>query len=248
MASATLSLHDSSILTALFDPESAPTKGPPTEYRGLSLPNISENDFLSMRKEEQEVLRSLDVQSPDASAIHNALAGLTRLIQANPDYPSAYANRAQATRLELQLDEIFTTEARDSSRRLLNDLSEAIRLATPAIASAPISPHQAGILAAAHTHRGLLLLRVADLKTRNLRPVGIGENLEQLESRQIEELASKDFFMGARYGNRTAQQLSVKTNPYAKMCGTIVKEALRKEIAESRPPSKSECVPFSVDR
>lgn len=31
-----------------------------------------------------------------------------------------------------------------------------------------------------------------------------------------------------------AQQISVKTNPYAKMCGSIVREAIQKEILEDR--------------
>jgi hypothetical protein len=43
-------------------------------------------------------------------------------------------------------------------------------------------------------------------------------------------MASRDFFVGGRYGNKIAQQMSVQTNPYAKMCGAIVKEAMRKEM------------------
>ena len=49
---------------------------------------------------------------------------------------------------------------------------------------------------------------------------------------QFEELASRDFSVAGRYGNKTAQQLAIKTNPYAKMCGQIVKEALRQEITD----------------
>jgi hypothetical protein len=47
---------------------------------------------------------------------------------------------------------------------------------------------------------------------------------------RLEEMASHDFFLGGRYGNKAAQQLAVQTNPYAKMCGAIVKEAMRKEV------------------
>ena len=47
---------------------------------------------------------------------------------------------------------------------------------------------------------------------------------------QLEEMASRDFFFGGQYGNEIARQLAVQTNPYAKMCGAIVKEALRKEV------------------
>jgi len=58
------------------------------------------------------------------------------------------------------------------------------------------------------------------------------ESLGGLDSAQLEELASQDFMLGGRYGNKIARQLSVQTNPYAKACGAIVKEALRKEREE----------------
>jgi len=35
--------------------------------------------------------------------------------------------------------------------------------------------------------------------------------------------------MGGRYGNEMARAMSVATNPYAKLCGGIVKEAMRAE-------------------
>jgi hypothetical protein len=56
--------------------------------------------------------------------------------------------------------------------------------------------------------------------------------LTGLSSTALEELASRDFTLGGRYGNKVARQLSVQTNPYAKACGAIVKEALRKEREE----------------
>ena len=46
---------------------------------------------------------------------------------------------------------------------------------------------------------------------------------------RCEELASRDFGVAGRYGHKTAQSLAVKTNPYAKLCGQIVKEALQRE-------------------
>jgi len=46
----------------------------------------------------------------------------------------------------------------------------------------------------------------------------------------FEELASADFAIAGRYGNKTARDLAVKTNPYAKLCGQIVREALQREI------------------
>ena len=54
--------------------------------------------------------------------------------------------------------------------------------------------------------------------------------LRGLSAEALEQMASRDFFFGGRYGDRKAREMSVKTNPYAKMCGAIVKEALRKEL------------------
>lgn len=46
---------------------------------------------------------------------------------------------------------------------------------------------------------------------------------------ELEELASTDFASAARFGDEVAREMSVRTNPYAKMCGAIVKNALREE-------------------
>ena len=48
----------------------------------------------------------------------------------------------------------------------------------------------------------------------------------------LEEMASRDFVMGGRYGNEIARGLAVATNPTAKLCGSIVREAMRKEFGE----------------
>ena len=66
----------------------------------------------------------------------------------------------------------------------------------------------------------------------NLPQPALPPTLDGLSSTALEELAGRDFALGGRYGNKTARQLSVQTNPYAKACGAIVKEALRKERDE----------------
>ena len=47
----------------------------------------------------------------------------------------------------------------------------------------------------------------------------------------FEEAASRDFMMAGRYGNEIGKGLAVSTNPTAKLCGEMVKEAMRKEYA-----------------
>jgi hypothetical protein len=44
----------------------------------------------------------------------------------------------------------------------------------------------------------------------------------------LEEASARDFFMGGRYGNEIGKAMVVHTNPYAKMCGNIVKEVARR--------------------
>lgn len=45
----------------------------------------------------------------------------------------------------------------------------------------------------------------------------------------FEEAASLDFAVGGRFGNEIAKGLAVSTNPTAKLCGQMVREAMKKE-------------------
>ena len=114
---------------------------------------------------------------------------------------------------------------------IARDLEQAISLASPDRPIDPVSTTNASVLAAAHSHRGYLLLLASKSET-NRRLLASIPSLKDVPSGELEELASKDLAVGGRFGNETARQLAVKTNPYAKLCGSIVKEALQKEIAE----------------
>lgn len=130
-------------------------------------------------------------------------------------------------------DALFTPQARDLSSIIFADLGKAINLATPPSPADAISSVQARLLADAHTHRGYILLKAARVKknTKEGTVENVGpDRLVSLGADQLEEMASHDFFLGGKYGNKVAQQMAVQTNPYAKMCGAIVKEAMRKEI------------------
>lgn len=221
MTTSTLSTNDSAVLQALFDAESSPSNSitiasdlPP--FPGN--PGITPEIYSVLNKREQGIIASL--QQPDVSCetVEAATQALTALIDEYPSYPPAYVNRAAAVRLlgELQGEADESTTATATSR-LLGDLGRAITLCSPEMGAESVSPVQARVLADAHTHRGYLLLQEA-------RKGGPAET---------EEMASRDFFLGGKYGNKIAQQLAVQTNPYAKMCGAIVKEALRKEVDAS---------------
>ncbi|KAJ5380813.1 uncharacterized protein N7496_003241 [Penicillium cataractarum] len=251
-----LTNNDAAVLQALFDAESSPSSGVTVDS---SLPpwpatvNISQADFNALKARETQIILKLQTtETPTQETVQSALEELNALLEEYPTYPPAYTNRAQTLRLladlqynqrhtdaepsrtETNTDEsLFTPEAADLSSRIFADLGKAITLATPASPADPISSVQARLLADAHTHRGYLLLKAARVKkTRSEREVeNVGpERLRGHSADRLEEMASRDFFFGGRYGNKVAQQLAVQTNPYAKMCGAIVKEAMRKEM------------------
>ncbi|KAJ5595113.1 uncharacterized protein N7459_001321 [Penicillium hispanicum] len=244
-----LTSNDAAVLQALFDAESSPSSGITIDSALPPWPtsvNISPEDLISLKNRETEIIRTLQASdAPSREVVQSALDGIDTLLKQYPTYPSAYTNRAQTLRIlaELQSDSqagnreaddaLFTPQTADLSTRVFADLGQAITLATPTSPADPMSSVQARLLADAHTHRGYLLLKAARIQknqsAQGVREVG-PERLRGLGADELEEMASRDFFFGGRYGNKVAQQLAVQTNPYAKMCGAIVKEAMRKEV------------------
>ncbi|OJJ96376.1 hypothetical protein ASPACDRAFT_1859591 [Aspergillus aculeatus ATCC 16872] len=251
-----LTSNDSAVLQALFDAESSPSSALAIDATLPTLPahlNISPEKHESLKSAELEIIRTLQQPEPSLSTVQKAITDLDLLITDAPTYPSAYMNRAQARRLLIDLTlipsssslpsssiqdpdtdtdtdlKLFAPANRAPASALLADLTQAIQLASPRSPADPVSPGQARILADAYTHRGYLLLKAA--RFRHSHGEGGPERLDGLGAQQLEEMASGDFFLGGRFGNKVAQQLAVQTNPYAKMCGAIVKEALRKEVA-----------------
>lgn len=231
---AKLSVRDNSILKALFDPESSPSGAVQTDAELRSLPHMAKITFEKARLDERSILVKLDRDSPSQELVQKAIRDLTTLIVDQPQYPSAYSNRAQATRLLFKPDDLFTKSCSAETQGILRDLGTAIELASPTSLHQPISTYQRDLLATAHTHRGFLLLKATDMLKKGDRVEGFESSLQAIDADRLEELASKDFYAGGTYGNELARQMSVKTNPYAKMCGAIVKEAMIKEMNEGR--------------
>ncbi|EAW11339.1 protein hmgX [Aspergillus clavatus NRRL 1] len=244
-----LTSNDSAVLQALFDAESSPSSAVAIDAALSPFPeylHISAETHESLRECELSIIRALQAEDVSPSTIESAIKGLDALIVEHPTYPPAYVNRAQTIRLLIEKtaqstastdadDAIFAPNHVESASRLLFDLGKAITLCTPRSPADPVSTVQARILADSHTHRGYLMLKAARIK-KNLKEgeaMGGPDKLQELGPDQLEEMASRDFFFGGRYGNKVAQQLAVQTNPYAKMCGAIVKEALRKEVEGS---------------
>lgn len=226
MSSATnLSLKDRAVLGALFDPEASldrSTNQQEDDY-GVPTKDVPENIIAA----EQQAIRLLNSESPLQQDVESAITQLTHLITTDPTYASAYNNRAQAYRL-LYGSENDTTIL----RTILSDLDKAISLSTPTSPLLRVSTHDGRVLASAHTHRGYLLLRASTSQPFKDRLTSLDLPLlaNASTSADFEELASADFAVAGRYGNKTARDVAVKTNPYAKLCGQIVREALQREI------------------
>lgn len=228
----TLTARDSIVFKSLFDPDASvavePRHAPPV----TSLPGMNEQDFLICRSNELRILSPLQSGTKERGIIQRAINELSSLIQESPSYASAYVNRAQARRMLVPVDDLFTEAYADSTTQLFSDLKRGIELSESGSESGFPSEHQKTVLSTAYTHRGFLLLKLTDL-VRGAKTVHGNSGISQAASAEsIEEQASRDFASGGKYGNREAQDMAIRTNPYAKMCGAIVREALKKENEE----------------
>ncbi|GAB7363728.1 hypothetical protein MBLNU230_g4296t1 [Neophaeotheca triangularis] len=189
-----------------------------------------------------------------------ALSHLNDLINTHPLYASALNNRAQLHRwrygdrgtiIQPSTPNNSNTATAapspapadsdsDSSKAItsaIHDLRHAIKLTTPPTPTTPLSPPQARLLAQAHTQ--LAAIYYSAWRDLEERPRGANPTLSAEASTVVsgwsqevfEEEGSRNFHLGGLYGNEVARQLAVATNPHAKLCGRIVKEAMRKEIA-----------------
>lgn len=229
-SAAELTTQDRAVLGALFDPEASLGRGPSgTDAFALDSRTTAVPSDIAIA--EQAAVRLLNKPVPSTQDAHSAIAQLTSIITTNPGYASACVNRAQAYRL---LPGALTDTSITAS--IFSDLERAISLATPA--STAVTPGLARILSSAHTHRGYLLLHASTHPSyfTLLQSLRLPLLHDIAMPAQLQELASRDFSIAGRYGNKTAQQLAVKTNPYAKLCGQIVKEALQRDIKEFYEP------------
>lgn len=203
--SAGLSSNDAAVLGQLFDPESAAAAAH-TITVDPSLPRDPHiADPVLLQSLHATELRA--IQLAESGDLHQARTLLTSLTLSHPDYASAFNNLAQVLRmLTAPPDEI------------LNALSRAIALAAPASTGTAVSPRQANLLGQAYTQRGAMLYTLF-----------MKEGAEGAAREKLELAASKDFYEGGRYGNEVGREMAVRTNPYARLCGAIVREALTRD-------------------
>ncbi|PGH17386.1 hypothetical protein AJ80_04842 [Polytolypa hystricis UAMH7299] len=259
-----LSSNDSAVLQALFDAESKPSTGVKITPSLTTLPHISPSSLSHLQALELsaiQLLESTPTSSLTRETIETAISKLSSIITNEPKYASAYVNRAQALRMLIDFEKqqqqqqeervdssvvpqpSSETSTSTSTAQIFADLSQAITLLSHP-AQTGISSLHARILANAYTHRAYLLYKAArsssspssssSSSTTTPPQADLPTHLQTLPAEKLEDMASWDFQAGGRYGNDVARQMGVQTNPYAKMCGAIVREAMRKDIEEWR--------------
>ncbi|TQV94994.1 hypothetical protein V2A60_009926 [Cordyceps javanica] len=191
--------------------------------------------------------QDLDADARAEAGYRAAVAELDALVEAHPDYASARNNRAQATRRlygDLMLLRVTASasaalmplvpgppaeERRRAAARALDDLETSIALLTPEALASPMAPTAARTLSSALTQRGAIYLQTGKLLADRGLDVDARRRESAWSAHRFQEAASHDLALGGRYGNEIAKNLAVSVNPTAKLCGQIVREAMRKE-------------------
>jgi hypothetical protein len=213
-----------------------------------------ERAIISSIQEIEFSIVGLKLAGPGSSPLSEYLEcvqSLDALVEDYPRYASARNNRAQALRriygdgILVDSSESLREEAAAldpqasgasvivASTTILTDLSTAITLLTPTSPFSVISTQAAKTLSQAYTQRGALYHLTAKRLAAKEAVLRIDESRKEAMWTVVdfEENASRDFMMGGRYGNEIAKALAVSSNPTAKLCGEIVREAMRKEYA-----------------
>ncbi|GAB1728756.1 hypothetical protein NU195Hw_g463t1 [Hortaea werneckii] len=243
-----LSEADSRILTQVFDPESGPTKAEiivdpflPSDHQYHEDETVAK---LRTREREAIVLiERFENEKPQtqskADVFRAAVSILDSVIDQYPLYASARNNRAQLRRwmfgdryMLCQPQTIAKPDRTSAGSAILADLKSAVSLASPERPHDAVSPAQGRLLAQAYTQLAAVYYAAAkDLAMSKGVEVSVAEEVKDCSGDWLEEEASRLFYLGGLYGNEVAKALAVHTNPHAKLCGNIVKEAMRKEFA-----------------
>jgi hypothetical protein len=262
MANVTLSTRDINVLGKIKDPESDPAAGIVIDQTLPRDPHLEAPElYEAVVSRERSIIRTIQqletelqqTQSMDSDEIaingyHSCISNLQTLISEHPNYASARNNRAQALR-RLYGDAMLLNQNSDmpmplivhgepaqrkqAARTALKDLELSIKLLTPESLRTPMSPQSARTLSMAHTQRAAIYLKTAKLLTHRTLDVESDRPEAQWARLDFEEAASQDLALGGRYGNEIAKGLAVSVNPTAKLCGEMVREAMKKEYGPS---------------
>ena len=252
-----LTTNDNAVLSQIFDPESAPSSGILVDASLPPDPILDSIALAEIKAEEKSILMEVEniMREPKDSArrqdiLTKAYSNLETLIDQFPNSAALLNDHAQIFRL-LHGDNVIisyevsplSSDVISKASKALSGLNQAIRILSPPTPQAGVSPTQCRTLAQAHTQRGALYHAASKALTTRPSNKGVPEvvisSLRHWKALDFEEAASRDFFMGGRYGNEVGKALAVHTNPTAKLCGQMVQDAMRREFAPSLKSSLS---------
>ena len=262
MAYVDLSTRDVNVLEKIKDPDYDPAAGAVTDESLPRDPHVTdEGAYERIVQRERTIIRDIqaieaqlaDSQAEDADDVavkgyKQCMSDLDDLISEHHDYASARNNRAQVVRRlygDAVLLDITTgmplpliqdpqpAEKRAAALQALQDLDKSIHLLSPATLSTAMSPQAARTLSMALTQRAAIYLRTSKLLSDRGLDIDNRRTEAQWTRVDFEQAASHDLAYGGRYGNPIAKGLAVSVNPTAKLCGQIVREAMKKEYGPS---------------
>ncbi|KAI1422766.1 hypothetical protein F5Y12DRAFT_594090 [Xylaria sp. FL1777] len=256
MAQGSLSRRDFNVLEKIKDPEANPVAAVMVDPNLPKDPNITDTSvYERVSQKERDIVLAIQQLEMELAGLRSSTSteptndyrrcvhDLGQLISENPRYASARNNRAQALRrlygdtmilpgqrdVKALVQDADTDAISQAALTTLSDLDEAISLLTPKSPFAPISPIAGRTLSQAHTQRAAMYYMTSKF-IRSDGAICLGGRKEEKWTRlDFESAASRDFALGGRYGNEVAKGLAVSTNPTAKLCGQIVREAMKKE-------------------
>lgn len=259
MTSLSLSRRDIDVLGKIKDPESDPSMAVYIDSCIPKDPHIRDPElYAKVSQQERDIImsiqkleaRNVHQQSTPKSDVdviksyRDCVVRLGDIIEERPHYASARNNRSQAlrrlcgdtmlvSRVPLSphalLRDVDESQRLEMAQTTLFDLDQAVLLLTPAGQFPTMSPQAAKTLSSAHTQRAAVYLTTSRLMDLGAVSIPAGRREAGWSKLEFEENASRDFAMGGKYGSEVAKGLAVSTNPTAKLCGQMVREAMRKE-------------------
>lgn len=254
-----LTQRDINVLEKMRDPDYNPAANLVLDERLPRDPHVTDPDvYDQISGRERTIIQSLrqveaDLDASQAEDAYDvavagyraALAQLDDLVAAHPRYASARNNRAQIVR-RLYGDKMLlpvamsasamplvqspsAEEKRRAAAQALGDLEVSIALLTPEALATPMAPTAARTLSSALTQRGAIYLQTGKKPADTELDIDASRKESTWSAYAFQEAASHDLALGGRYGNEIAKNLAVSVNPTAKLCGQIVREAMRKE-------------------
>ncbi|ROT39385.1 hypothetical protein SODALDRAFT_332824 [Sodiomyces alkalinus F11] len=257
MATVPLSRNDLNVLEKIKDPDFDPSASILLDLSLPRDPQITDTSvYERVIQKEREIILSmqqLELQlaglkpqtvSEPVQEYQRLVSQLNDFITEYPNYASARNNRVQALRRLCGDTMLLGGQIEDANRLIqhpdpaekqrmaavaLEDLERSISLLSPKMAFAAISPQAAKTLSLAYTQRAAIYHTTGKHIGEGRASLEDGRRESKWSKLDFEEAASRDFAMGGRYGNDIAKGLAVSTNPTAKLCGQMVREAMKKE-------------------